>query len=114
MGGYMSSDRIKKFTEDSFHSDIKSGVVLVDFYADWCGPCRMMTPVLEKVADESTGKVVIAKVDIDSAKSIAGNFQVTSVPTLILFKDGKVMGRLVGLRDAETIKEFISTAGATA
>jgi len=110
----MSSDRIKKFTEDSFESEIKKGIVLVDFYADWCGPCRMMTPVLEKVADESSGKVVIAKVDIDSAQSIASNFQVTSVPTLILFKDGKAMGRLVGLRDAETIKEFISTAGATA
>jgi thioredoxin 1 len=106
----MSGDRIKKFTEDSFQSEIKKGVVLVDFYADWCGPCRMMTPILEKVADESAGNVVIAKLDIDSAQSVAGNFQVTSVPTLILFKNGKVVGRLVGLRGAEEVKEFISTA----
>jgi thioredoxin 1 len=105
----MSSEGIKKFTEDSFHSDIKHGVVLVDFYADWCGPCRMMTPILERVAAES--KAVIAKIDIDSAQSVAGNYQVTSVPTLILFKDGKEMGRLVGLRDAETVKEFISSEG---
>jgi thioredoxin 1 len=105
----MSSGSIKNFTEDSFHSDIKKGVILVDFYADWCGPCRMMTPVLEKVAQE--GKAVIAKVDIDSAQSIAGNFRVTSIPTLILFKDGEEVGRLVGLRDAETIKEFISSEG---
>ena len=106
----MSDGHIKKFTEESFESEIKKGLVLVDFYADWCGPCRMMTPVLEKVAQEESGKVVIAKVDIDSAQSIAGNFQVTSVPTLILFKEGKVVGRLVGLRDAATIKQFISTA----
>lgn len=105
----MSSGSIKNFTEDSFHSDIKKGVVLVDFYADWCGPCRMMTPVLERVAQE--GKTVIAKIDIDSAQSVAGNFRVTSVPTLILFKDGEEVGRLVGLRDAETIKEFISSEG---
>ncbi len=105
----MSSGSIKNFTEDSFHSDIKKGVVLVDFYADWCGPCRMMTPVLERVALE--GKAVISKIDIDSAQSVAGNFRVTSVPTLILFKDGEEVGRLVGLRDAETIKEFISSEG---
>lgn len=101
-------DLIKKFTEDSFHSDIKHGVVLVDFYADWCGPCRMMTPILEKVADES--KAVIGKLDIDNAQKVAGTFQVTSVPTLILFKEGKEVGRLVGLRDAETVKQFINTA----
>src|SRR5690348_16190528 len=105
----MSHESIKKFTEDSFHSDIKHGIVLVDFYADWCGPCRMMTPVLERVATES--KAVIAKLDIDSAQSVAGNYQVTSVPTLILFKEGKEVGRLVGLRDAETVKEFISSEG---
>jgi thioredoxin 1 len=106
----VSKSNIKNFTEESFDGDIKKGVVLVDFYADWCGPCRMMTPVLEKVADESRDKAVIAKIDIDSAQKVAGHFQVTSVPTLILFKDGKEMGRLVGLRDAETVKDFISSA----
>src|ERR1700733_152039 len=111
MGGTMSKGSIKKFTEDSFHSDIKNGVVLVDFYADWCGPCRMMTPILERVAGET--HAVIAKIDIDHAQSVAGNFQVTSVPTLILFKDGREVGRLVGLRDAETVKEFISSEGKT-
>lgn len=110
LGGHMSHEHIKKFTEESFEADIKKGVVLVDFYADWCGPCRMMTPILEKIAHESKNRVVIAKIDIDSAQSVAGNFQVTSVPTLILFKEGKEVGRLIGLRDAETVKEFISSA----
>ncbi len=104
------SENLKKLTEDSFHADTAHGVVLVDFYADWCGPCRMMTPVLDRVAQELKGKATIAKLDIDHAQKVAGGFQVTSVPTLILFKDGKEVGRLVGLRDADTIKEFISSA----
>lgn len=103
-------EEIKHFTADSFNKDIQSGVVLVDFYADWCGPCRMMTPVLEGVAKEVKGKAVIGKLDIDSAQNIASQFQVTSIPTLILYKDGKEVGRLVGLRDAAALKEFIHTA----
>ena len=101
---------IKHFTADTFNKDIQNGVVLVDFYADWCGPCRMMTPVLEGVAKEVKGKAVIGKLDIDNAQNIASQFQVTSIPTLILYKDGKEVGRLVGLRDAAALKEFIHTA----
>lgn len=102
---------IKKFTDQTFSSDTSQGVVLVDFYADWCGPCRMLTPVLQEVASELSGKVVIGKLDIDSEQKMATEFQVTSVPTLILFKDGKEVNRLVGLRDKEAIKEFILSAG---
>ncbi|MES2121869.1 MAG: thioredoxin [Chlamydiota bacterium] len=101
------SEDIKKLTEGSFQNDTKNGVVLVDFYADWCGPCRMMTPVLDKVSKEVQGKATIAKIDIDAAQQVAAQFQVTSIPTLILFKEGKEVGRLVGLRDAAAVKEFI-------
>ncbi len=100
---------IKNVTEETFGQAIKEGVVLVDFFADWCGPCRMMTPVLEKLASELGNKVSILKIDIDNAQQIATQFQVTSIPTLVLFKDGKEAGRLVGLRDAEAIKEFIAS-----
>ncbi|NGX26574.1 MAG: Thioredoxin [Chlamydiae bacterium] len=95
--------------EETFQQGIGTGLVLVDFYADWCGPCRMLTPILEEVVKELDGKARIAKIDIDKAQNIASSFQVTSIPTLILFKDGKEIGRLVGLRDKETIKEFILT-----
>ncbi len=101
---------IKNFSADSFKKDIEKGVVLVDFYADWCGPCRMMTPVLENVAKEVKGKAVIGKLDIDSAQNIASQYQVTSIPTLILYKEGQEVGRLVGLRDAAALKQFIQTA----
>lgn len=103
------AEHIKIVKEDTFQKGIEKGTVLVDFYADWCGPCRMLTPVLEKVAIELKGQVTVVKLDIDHAQKIASNYQVTSVPTLILFKDGKEMGRLVGLRDGETIKDFISS-----
>jgi thioredoxin 1 len=103
-------EEIKHFAEDTFSRDIQQGVVLVDFYADWCGPCRMMTPVLEKVAKEVKGTATIGKLDIDSAQKIAAQFQVTSIPTLVLFKEGKEVGRLVGLRDAPTVKQFIDGA----
>ena len=106
----MSGDHIKHFTDDSFEKDIASGVTLVDFYADWCGPCRMLSPVIEEVAGEMHETVSFGKIDIDKNQKVAGNFQVTSVPTLILFKDGKEVSRLIGLRDAAAIKEFIGSA----
>lgn len=99
---------IKNLTDDSFSKEVESGTVLVDFFAEWCGPCRMMSPILEQLASQFQGKVVIAKLDIDNEQETAAQFQVTSVPTLILFKDGKEVNRLIGLRDAEAIKEFIS------
>jgi thioredoxin len=101
---------IKKLTDDNFSKEIASGITMVDFFAEWCGPCRMMTPILEEIASLKYKDSIIAKLDIDSEQKIASEFQVTSVPTLILFKDGKEISRLVGLRDIEAIKEFIDSA----
>ena len=101
---------MKNLTDANFNEEIKKGVTLVDFYANWCGPCRMLAPVLEQVDKEVEGKAVIAKLDIDSEQKTASQFQVTSVPTLILFKDGKEVNRLVGLRNADAVKKFILSA----
>jgi len=103
------SDHFTYLEEDNFEEGVAKGMTLVDFYADWCGPCRMLTPVLEELAKDLEGKAKIAKIDIDKAQKTASSFQVTSIPTLILFKDGKEVGRLVGLRDKDTIKDFVMT-----
>ena len=101
---------MKHLTDKNFSDETKSGVVLVDFHANWCGPCRMLAPVLEQVAKDIKGKAVIGKVDIDAEQETATKFQITSVPTMILFKDGKEVNRLVGLRNADAIKDFVLAA----
>ena len=103
----MNHENIEKLTDQNFSASVQSGTTLVDFHAEWCGPCRMLTPVLEEVASEMQGKAKIGKLDIDAEQKTAAEFQVTSVPTLILFKDGKEVGRLVGLRDKDAIKSFV-------
>ncbi len=104
------ADLIKHLTDSNFKEEIKKGVVLVDFSAAWCGPCRMLAPIVEEVAKHFENKAVIAKVDIDADQKIAAEYQVSSVPTMILFKDGKEIDRLVGLRDAENVIEFVDSA----
>ena len=103
----MGQDSFLHLTEDNFKQETAQGTILVDFYADWCGPCRMLTPILERVAKDVQGKAKIGKLDIDASQNVTATFQVTSVPTIILFKNGKEAGRLVGLRDADAIKNFI-------
>lgn len=100
----------KSLTDDNFESEIESGVVLVDFYADWCGPCRMMTPVLEEFAQKKTGKVSVAKVDIDTNPTVTQKYQVTAVPTLILFKDGEPVGTYVGLKDYPQLESLVNSS----
>ncbi|MBR4003694.1 MAG: thioredoxin [Clostridia bacterium] len=101
---------LSNLTAESFEAEVKNGkgLVLVDFYATWCGPCKMLAPVLEQVADEVKEKATIKKLDIDECLDIAKEFNVMSVPTMILFKDGKEVERIVGLRQKNQIIETIN------
>ena len=83
-------------TKADFEDKIKSGVVLVDFWATWCGPCRVAGPVIEEISQEYAGKIVVAKVDVDAEGSLSQKYGVMSIPTVILFKDGVEVGRQVG------------------
>lgn len=105
-----SSDLIKQLNDDNFDNEIAHGVVLVDFYADWCGPCRMLSPVIEELAKEMAGKIVVAKVDTDQSINVASHFEVTSIPTLILFKNGNPIKRVVGLKDLDGLRKIVSEA----
>src|SRR5450830_396964 len=84
-----NSPKVVNLTDQNFSNKIKAGVVLVDFWAAWCGPCKLMGPVLNDLAEEVDGKVTIAKLNVDEAKATASKFSVRSIPTLILFKNGK-------------------------
>ncbi len=104
----MASDSIKQLSDDNFEDGISQGVVLVDFYADWCGPCRMLAPIVEELAQEMSGKMTVAKVDTDQSVNVAAKFEVTSIPTLILFKDGQLIKRVVGLKDLDSLRKMVS------
>ncbi len=103
-----SAELVKTLTSSDFNETIQSGVTLVDFFADWCGPCRMMAPVLEEVAEEKKDQIKCCKVDLDQSEDLASEYQVTSLPTLILFKDGKEVKRVVGLQDIEALRALIA------
>lgn len=94
--------------KDNFEQSITNGVALVDFWAEWCGPCKMQLPIIEEFSAEMEGKATIGKVNVDEELELAQSFGIQSIPTLILFKDGKPVKKLVGLHSKESLYEEIN------
>lgn len=96
-----------KFTEQNFETEVlQSDVpVLVDFYADWCGPCKMMAPVVEKLAEEMAGQAKVGKLNVDDEGALAQQYRVVSIPTFLIFKNGEVVDTMVGAMSAAALKE---------
>jgi len=104
------AENLKYLNDDNFESTISKGVTLVDFYADWCGPCRRIAPLIEELATELQGQATIAKLDVEQAQRTTASFQVMSIPTIIIFKDGKEVERIVGLTDKDRLKNVVLKA----
>lgn len=98
---------MKQITEKDFDNEVKEGVVLVDFSASWCGPCKMLAPVLEELSGDVASQAKIFKVDIDDSAQLASDFKIASVPTMIVFKDGTPVDKMIGFNPKEAVKEML-------
>ena len=110
----MASPLIVTLTQDNFEAEaLKSGTpVLVDFWAEWCGPCKMIAPLLDELADEFDGKVKIGKVNIDEHQSLAAEYGIRAIPTLLLFNKGQVADQIVGARSKRDFKNSLDRVAA--
>ena len=97
------------FTDKNFNDEVMkyAGLVMVDFFATWCGPCKMMAPAVERLAVAYAGKVKIGKIDVDENMEVSGKFEIQSIPTTILFKNGEIVDKMVGFQSEEALKAKI-------
>jgi thioredoxin 1 len=98
---------VEQIDDRTFSDVIANGTVLVDFSAEWCGPCRMLAPILEALAEQLGDKVKIVSVDVDQSQGLALQYDINSVPTLLLFKNGKLRETIVGLRDLTSLRNLL-------
>lgn len=104
----MASEKIIELSADNFSNEIQDQrPILVDFWAEWCGPCRMVAPVLEELAAELDGKVRIGKLNVDENQDLSIQYQVQSIPTFVLFKDGQVVDRMMGAMPKSAFEQFL-------
>jgi thioredoxin 1 len=102
----MASENVVEFTDENFETEVlkSSQPVLVDFWAEWCMPCRMLAPTIEKIANDYAGKVKVGKLDTDANRDVAAKYSISAIPTVILFRDGQVSQKFVGLRKEQEFK----------
>jgi thioredoxin 1 len=103
---------VEKTTDATFEQDVlkASGPVVVDFWAEWCGPCRMIAPALEEISNSLNGKVKIVKLNVDENPGVASKYGIMSIPTLMLFKDGQLASRQVGAAPKQKLEQWITAA----
>ena len=103
----MASEKVKTFTDSNFDDETKQGVVLVDFWAEWCGPCRRLAPTVDALATEFDGRATVAKMNVDENPNVPGRYAIRGIPTLLLFKGGQLAETIVGLAAKEDIAKMI-------
>lgn len=97
-----------ELTKDNFAEHTQSGVALVDFWAPWCGPCRMLSPVIDKLAEEFEGKAKVCKVNTDEQEELSAQFGIRSIPTMLFFKNGEVVDQMVGATSEQVLKDKLN------
>ncbi|PLW93099.1 MAG: thioredoxin, partial [Marinilabiliales bacterium] len=108
MGNVKESDLIIHLNDSNFKTHIRNGIVIVDFWAEWCQPCKMMVPVLNQIAEEEKGNVKVCKLNVDKVRKTAAKFAVKSIPTLVVFKNGKEMKRIVGVKPKGVVMKEVN------
>ena len=105
----MASDKIHTLTDNNFDQSVvnAAGPVLVDFWAEWCGPCRRLAPTVEELATDYDGRVVVGKLNVDDNPNVAFRYSIRGIPTLLLFKGGQIVEQVVGLADKDSLKKLI-------
>ncbi len=100
---------VLKITSENYETEVLNSdkLVLIDFYADWCGPCRMMSPIIDEIAEEMSGKIKVGKINVDENQDLAMEYGIMSIPTIVMIKDGKAVKNLVGVRDKNEIKDTL-------
>jgi len=103
----MASDKVKTLSDSNFDEAIKQGVVLVDLWAEWCGPCRRLAPTVDALANDYDGKVTVGKLNVDENPNTSARFSIRGIPTILIFKGGEIVESVVGLADKDHLKQLI-------
>jgi thioredoxin 1 len=103
----MASDKVKTFTDSNFNQETGQGVVLVDFWAPWCAPCRLIAPTVDALAEQFDGRATVGKMNVDENPEVPSRFMIRGIPTLLLFKDGQVAETIVGVRPKEELTSLL-------